>query len=42
MYGFDEKVDHRSYEAQGIDLIPTVHEGKAVTILEKRFDEVFN
>ena len=25
--GFDVRVDHRSYKDQGIDLIPTIHEG---------------
>jgi ATP-dependent exoDNAse (exonuclease V) alpha subunit len=25
--GFDVRVDHRSYKDQGIDLVPTVHEG---------------
>ncbi len=28
--GFDCRIDHRSYERQGIDQIPTVHEGPAV------------
>lgn len=31
-----ERVDLRSYEAQGIDLIPTVHMGPAVTAMERR------
>ena len=26
--GFSERIDHRSYEAQGIDVKPTVHEGR--------------
>jgi hypothetical protein len=29
--GFTSRVDHRSYEAQGVDLIPTKHLGPAVT-----------
>ena len=29
-------IDHRSYEAQGIDQIPTVHEGPLVQQMEKR------
>ncbi len=37
----EERVDHRSYETQGIDLIPTVHEGKSVTIEEKRLKEEY-
>lgn len=28
-YGFEERIDHRSYKAQGIDIEPTVHLGKA-------------
>ena len=30
------RIDHRSYEAQGIDLVPTLHQGKAVTDMEAR------
>lgn len=29
-------IDHRSYEDQGIDKIPTVHEGYAVQIMDKK------
>lgn len=32
----DKKVDHRSYERQGLDLEPTVHLGPAATALERR------
>ena len=32
----DTRIDHRSYERQGIDKIPTVHEGPAVNEMEKR------
>ena len=28
--GNGERIDHRSYERQGIDLLPTIHEGPAV------------
>ena len=31
-----ERVDLRSYERQGLDIIPTVHEGAAVQQMEKR------
>ena len=31
-----ERIDHRSYERQGIDLIPTVHLGVAASAMEKR------
>ena len=31
-----QKIDHRSYERQGIDQIPTVHEGPAVRQMEAR------
>ncbi len=37
----DERVDHRSYKDQGLELIPTVHEGKSVTIEEKRLKEEY-
>lgn len=30
------QVDHRSYEKQGIDYIPTIHEGYAARLIEKR------
>lgn len=38
---FEEKgltchVDHRSYERQGIDLLPTIHEGVAVRQMEAK------
>ena len=28
--------DHRSYKEQGIDLIPTIHEGYGVRAMEKK------
>ena len=31
-----ERIDHRSYERQGIDKIPTVHMGVAATQMERR------
>ena len=34
--GFDERIDHRSYERQGVELLPTVHEGPIVRAMEKR------
>jgi hypothetical protein len=34
--GLEERVDLRSYERQGIDTVPTVHMGPAVTQMEKR------
>lgn len=40
--GMEERIDHRSYKDQGVDLIPTVHEGKAVTIAEKRLKEEYD
>lgn len=30
------RIDHRSYERQGVDLIPTVHEGPAVRAMERK------
>lgn len=36
MVGSPERVDLRSYERQGLDLIPTVHMGPAVTQMERR------
>ena len=37
--GISEKVSHLSYAEQGLDLIPTIHEGKAITNLEKKYAE---
>lgn len=34
--GFDERIDHRSYERQGLDLIPTIHEGPTVRQMEAK------
>ena len=34
--GFDERIDHRSYERQGVELLPTIHEGPTVRAMEKR------
>ena len=34
--GITARIDHRSYEAQGIEQIPTVHEGPLVQKMEKR------
>lgn len=31
----DHQIDHRSYERQGIDRIPTIHEGKTARKIEK-------
>ena len=31
------RIDHRSYKEQGIDLIPTIHEGYEVQILLERY-----
>jgi len=36
MTGSHERVDLRSYERQGIDIVPTVHMGPAVTQMERR------
>lgn len=33
--GLDVRIDHRSYERQGIELLPTVHEGPTVRAMEK-------
>lgn len=35
-YGFDERVDHRSNAARGLDEQPTVHEGVAARAMEKK------
>lgn len=32
----EHKVDHRSYKRQGVDLIPTIHEGYAARDMEKK------
>lgn len=34
--GLDCRIDHRSYVDQGLDLLPTVHEGPQVRKMEKR------
>ncbi|WP_418774597.1 MobQ family relaxase [Hominenteromicrobium sp.] len=34
--GLDVRIDHRSYERQGLDLLPTVHEGATVRAMEKK------
>ena len=34
--GLTERIDHRSYERQGIHQIPTIHEGPAVRAMERR------
>lgn len=34
--GLDCRIDHRSYERQGVDLLPTVHEGATVRAMEKK------
>ncbi|MBP5976711.1 MobA/MobL family protein [Brasilonema sp. CT11] len=35
-YGYDIRVDHRSYKAQGIERVPTLHEGKEVSALRRK------
>ena len=35
-YGHDERIDHRSNAARGLDEIPTIHEGAAAQALERR------
>ncbi|MBW4590120.1 MobA/MobL family protein [Aetokthonos hydrillicola Thurmond2011] len=37
-HGYDVRVDHRSYEAQGIDRVPQIHEGRAVTAIRGKID----
>lgn len=34
--GYDARIDHRSYKDQGIDLIPSIHQGKAVSDMHRR------
>ena len=34
--GIAVRIDHRSYEAQGIELIPTVHEGPLLILHSRR------
>ena len=34
--GYGERIDHRSYERQGIDLLPTIHEGPVVRQMEAK------
>lgn len=35
-YGIDERIDHRSFEAQGVDRLPTIHVGPKATQMERR------
>ena len=35
-YGHDERIDHRSNAARGLDEIPTIHEGVTVQALERK------
>ena len=34
--GLDVRIDHRSYERQSVDLLPTIHEGATVRAMEKK------
>ncbi len=34
--GLPERIDHRSYERQGVDLLPTIHEGPSVRQMESK------
>jgi len=34
--GLPERIDHRSYERQGVHKIPTIHEGPAVRAMERK------
>ena len=34
--GIDVRIDHRSYERQGVDLLSTIHEGATVRAMEKK------
>ncbi|MCW5589675.1 MAG: MobA/MobL family protein [Legionellales bacterium] len=36
MHGHGERIDHRSYKDQGVDLLPTIHLGKAVKDMSAR------
>ena len=34
--GLEVRIDHRSYERQGVELLPTIHEGPTVRAMEKK------
>lgn len=34
--GLQERIDHRSYERQGVDILPTIHEGPSVRQMEAK------
>lgn len=34
--GLDRRIDHRTLEAQGVEMLPTIHEGPTVRAMEKR------
>lgn len=38
-HGYDQRVDHRSYEAQGIQRLKEVHEGSANSGIRKRIEQ---
>ncbi|EGN7253090.1 Ti-type conjugative transfer relaxase TraA [Salmonella enterica] len=38
--GFDVRIDHRSYEAQGVDLVPTTHIGSAAQSASLKRDDI--
>lgn len=38
-HGHEQRIDHRSYERQGIDKIPTIHEGVHAQGMQKRLRE---
>ena len=38
--GHEVRIDHRSYEAQGIDLVPTIHEGAIARKIDGRENQI--
>ena len=40
--GLDVRIDHRSYERQGVELLPTVHEGATVRDIKKKIALLFD
>lgn len=39
--GYEARIDHRTLAAQGIDREPTIHQGKAVTALERKGEKTY-
>jgi len=39
LHGSPERIDHRSFKSRGVELLPTLHEGSTVTLIERSAEE---